>query len=263
MPKSSSITDIGKKRIMNQDYIYASDIPVGGLPNLYIVADGMGGHQAGDYASRFTVTRLAGRLETETSGYFSTEHGKKEEILTSLNELVSSNLKEVNRQLRNIARSSQSLYGMGTTAVISVVQGSRLHAWNVGDSRLYLYRQGPTEKEGKMLQVTRDHSLVEEMIEAGTLTESGAREHPDKNVITRAVGAEDRLKVDYFSVELMKGDLILMCTDGLTNMLENQAIARIIADRTSLEAGAFELVAQANANGGRDNISVILIDPGC
>ena len=144
---------------------------------------------------------------------------------------------------------------MGTTVVAASCDGGTLSVANVGDSRLYIV--GGHE----IRQITRDHSWVEEMVRRGGLGRDEARNHPDKNIITRAVGAEDTVKADFFSVKLEEGDLILMCTDGLTNMLEDEEIRMILDGARDIVEKAEELVRRANENGGMDNISVILIEP--
>lgn len=228
---------------MNEDYVYTSDCAVGSLPNLYIVADGMGGHQAGDYASRYTVTRF---VELASSA------GQEEPV-----PLVDRILAQINREIRTIAGARPEYSGMGTTVVAASVWEKFLRVANVGDSRLYLYR-GRTQT---LTQITVDHSLVEEMVLAGGLNEQDARRHPDRNIITRAIGAEDRLRTDFFTAEIEEGDLVLLCTDGLTNMLEDTQIAAILRTADPIEEKAGALVTQANESGGRDNITVTIIDP--
>ena len=227
---------------MNQDFVFSSDRPVGRFPNLYIVAYGMGGHQAGEYASQFTVDRIASIMQDSDN--------------PSPDEVMVLALQEANRELRLIAQSDPKYYGMGTTAVMAVITGNILQAANVGDSRLYI-----VDRTRGMYQVTTDHSLVEEMIQAGSLDKEEARNHPDKNVITRAVGAESTLKVDLFTEVLTGQSLILMCTDGLTNMLDDRQIEQIIWRSRTIEEAASVLVTVANEAGGLDNISVTLIDP--
>ncbi len=200
MLKTFSVTDIGRKRKTNQDYVYTSEQPVGSLPNLFLVADGMGGHNAGDYASRVAVE------------------------------------------------------GMGTTVVAAACEGNRLYVANVGDSRLYVINRFGIR------QITRDHSWVEEMVRLGEIEKEEARNHPDKNIITRAVGTDDMVKTDFFAVQLEEGDEVLMCTDGLTNMLEDEEIRMILDGARDIVEKAQQLVRAANDNGGRDNISVILIE---
>ena len=137
----------------------------------------------------------------------------------------------------------------------SVCERETLHVANVGDSRLYVINGN------EIRQITRDHSWVEEMIRRGGLEREQARNHPDKNIITRAVGADETVRTDFFSVRLKEGDLILMCTDGLTNMLEDEEIRMVLDGARDIVEKAQELVRRANENGGRDNISVILIEP--
>lgn len=242
MPSSFSITDTGRKRKMNQDYVFTSDIPVGSLSSLYIVADGMGGHNAGDYASRFTVDYVSSKAGHAVDG----------DPARVLKEAI----QEANRELRAIAAKNPAMFGMGTTFVAAVVKDNRLLAANVGDSRLYILHE-----PAGIRQVTVDHSLVEEMVRAGKLDRKEARLVPDRNIITRAVGAEDDLEVDLFRQELSEGDLLLLCSDGLTTMLEDEDIARIVFSFRSLEKAADRLVYAANMAGGKDNISAILVNP--
>lgn len=239
MIRSFSVTDIGRKRKLNQDFVYSSDEAVGNLKNVYIVADGMGGHQAGDYASKCTVETMV----REIKGCFE----------QSPIRILSRAIRIANDQVRRKAREDESLYGMGTTVVAATVLGKYLQVANVGDSRLYIINE-------EVRQITRDHSLVEEMVRMGGLDREAARNHPDKNIITRAVGARDTIEIDFFHEELKSGDLILMCSDGLTNMLEDEEIGRILKTPGTIEERAERLIDAANQNGGRDNIAVILID---
>ena len=239
MIKSFSVTDIGRKRKLNQDFVYSSDEAVGNLKNVYFVADGMGGHQAGDYASKCTVETMV----REIKGCFE----------QSPIRILSRAIRIANDQVRRKAREDESLYGMGTTVVAATVLGKYLQVANVGDSRLYIINE-------EVRQITRDHSLVEEMVRMGGLEREAARNHPDKNIITRAIGARDTIEIDFFHEELKSGDLILMCSDGLTNMLEDEEIGRILKTPGTIEERAERLIDAANQNGGRDNIAVILID---
>lgn len=240
MITSFSVTDIGKKRKLNQDFVYASDEPMGNLPNVYIVADGMGGHNAGDYASKCTVETMI----REIKGCF-----EKNAI-----RILSKAIMVANDRIRKKAREDESLYGMGTTVVAATCIGKYLQVANVGDSRLYIIN------DEEIRQITRDHSLVEEMVRMGGIDRKAARNHPDKNIITRAIGARDTIEIDFFNEELKEGDIVLMCSDGLSNMLEDEEIGRILKDKKSLEKRAGELVEAANNNGGKDNIAVIIID---
>lgn len=240
MMKAFAKTDVGKKRKINQDFIYSSLLPVGNLPNLFIVADGMGGHKAGDLASRLAVETLVEEIQLNA------EH--------DLVEVVTEAISAANQILFQKAKESENLKGMGTTLVISVIKDSYIYTANVGDSRLYLIG-------GEMTQITEDHSLVEEMVRIGEIKKEEARKHPDRNIITRAIGVNAKVEPDVFHTPIAEGDLILMCTDGLTNMIEDDEIKAILKSGRDLPEKVEMLVHQANENGGTDNISVILIEP--
>ena len=240
MIKSYAITDIGRKRQLNQDFIYLSETPIGNLPNVFIVADGMGGHNAGDYASRYAVETVV----EEIGASFEKNPVK----------IMGRAIDKANAMIRQKAREDVSLNGMGTTMVIATCMGRYLEVANVGDSRLYVVH------ENRIEQVTQDHSLVEEMVRMGGIDRASARNHPDKNIITRAIGARDYIEADFFNLELQTGDMILLCSDGLTNMIEDDIIYRILTNGRSLKNRVEELVETANQNGGKDNISVIVIE---
>ncbi len=241
MVQAFSITDIGKRRKINQDYVFVSVSPIGVLPNLFIVADGMGGHNAGDYASKYTVEKI--------------EEQVRESGLTEPADMLGCAIREANAYIRSMAREDEHLSGMGTTVVASTLSDGLLQVANVGDSRLYILNQN------EIRQITRDHSLVEEMVRMGGIDRMTARSHPDKNIITRAIGALDTVEVDFFRETLHPGDIVLLCSDGLTNMLEDEEIHRIVVGAASLSEKGKRLVGAANDNGGKDNIAVILIDP--
>lgn len=240
MLKAFSVTDIGKKRQLNQDIVFTSEGALGNLPNVFIVADGMGGHNAGDYASRCTVETIVKELE--------------ETYEQDTEQIIRSAIERANRTIRRAAGEDERLTGMGTTVVVATFKDGILKVANVGDSRLYVL-------SGEIRQITRDHSLVEEMVRMGGLEKAAARNHPDKNIITRAVGAQDTIDVDFFDVAMKKGDIVLMCSDGLTNMLEDEGIQMILGSSGDIAVKAVELVKAANDNGGRDNIAVIIIEP--
>lgn len=239
--KSYCATDVGKVRKMNQDSVYASSEQVGSLPNLFIVADGMGGHKAGDLASKLTV-------ETVT------------DIVSSLNAsdpitVIRKAIERANSAVLGKSKESLDYQGMGTTCVISCVIENNLYVANIGDSRLYVI-----DKE--ITQITRDHSLVEELVSRGQLARKDARTNRNKNIITRAIGGQPVVMADFFEVKLKPKDRILMCTDGLTNMVEDEELLRIIGDRRlSLREVAKRLIDAANVHGGKDNIGVVLIEP--
>lgn len=241
MLKSYAMTDVGQKRSVNQDFVFTSQDQIGNLPNLFAVADGMGGHRAGDYASRFTMETLVETIKA--SEYKNPVKILKEAVDTA------------NERLISAAAGSEELHGMGTTLVACTIIGHYLYTANVGDSRLYI-----ANEEG-LCQVTKDHSLVEEMVRIGEINREDARNHPDKNIITRAIGASRDIMVDFFNTKLKEGDLVLLCSDGLTNMVEDAQIDHIIRQQDSLSHKVRDLIVQANKNGGKDNIAVIIIEP--
>ena len=238
--KTFSQTDIGAIRDSNQDYVYTSESPVGNLPNLFIVADGMGGHNAGDFASKYTVEQIVSYIEHSS--------------LTDPVELITEALGEANANLIQEAKDHPQMAGMGTTAVIMTIIGSCMYVANVGDRRLYLLRGG-------LRQITKDHSLVQEMVRMGEMDASEASKHPDKNIITRAVGAFEELAIDFFDEQLRPGDEILMCSDGLTNMVDDMEIGQIMQTGRDVVEQVQKLVDRANRNGGKDNITVAIIIP--
>ncbi len=238
--KVCSLTDIGIRREMNQDYFFSSEEPVGRLPNLFIVADGMGGHNAGELASRCAVETMAAAAGAS----------KLEDISAILTDCVAS----ANRALKRYADTHVETKGMGTTVVAAVLDGNRLFTVNVGDSRLYLIGS-------RIRQITRDHSLVQEMVRLGEMDEESARRHPDKNIITRAVGIGRDVEIDVFESAVEPRERILLCSDGLTNMVSDEDILRVLNGEGDLVSKTEYLVALANENGGRDNITVIIIDP--
>ncbi len=242
MLKTFFLTDVGKKRKVNQDCVFTSENPVGALPNLFIVADGMGGHNAGDYASRLTIETIIKSCAVSD---------QRDPVI-----VIKKAVEDANRLVYETACSHKEYSGMGTTVVLCSIQGKTLTVANVGDSRLYVLN-------GDYLrQVTRDHSFVEEMVRNGTLKPGDAKNHPDKNIITRAVGVDEKVDVDFFRMELMEGDNVIMCSDGLTNMIEDEDMKVIIHKSRDIVEKTTLLVKAANDNGGKDNISVIVIEPG-
>ena len=240
MLKTFSMTDVGKKRELNQDYIYTSEMPVGNLPNLFIVADGMGGHKAGDYASRYPVETMLQKIS------------ESEE--TDPKVLLKHAIECANEFVHEKATQNPDMSGMGTTVVAAVCMEDEMLVANVGDSRLYLIND-------EIKQITVDHSLVEEMIRIGGLDRDAARNHPDKNIITRAVGVKEKVEIDFFRVALLRDDTILLCSDGLSNMVEDEQIRLIVNGQRDIVEKTEELIKAANENGGTDNISVVLIEP--
>lgn len=238
--RAFSKTDTGKRREMNQDYVFTSESRIGNLPNLCILADGMGGHNAGDYASRYTVETMTAAVAKDSS----------DEPVS----IIRNAIQVANQAILEKAKTDIDLDGMGTTVVAAVVLGSELCVANVGDSRLYVIGD-------EIHQITRDHSYVQEMVRRGELDEKDARVHPDRNIITRAIGGGNPLEVDFFEVELKESDRVLMCSDGLTDMIEDEEILRILKEKETTAEGIECLVETANENGGNDNITVVVIEP--
>ena len=237
--KAYSITDVGQVRKVNQDYVFCYPNSVGQLPNLFLVADGMGGHQAGDYASRCCVETIATNV-------------KNSQVRSPIG-ILENAIQEANRTVFCQAEADASLHGMGTTIVAATILGEELYVANIGDSRAYLLRE-------EMHQITEDHSWVEEMVRKGELERKDARHHKNKNVITRAVGTNALVQADFFELRMQKGDILLMCTDGLINMVEDEDIFDIVKQSMDIEVAGKELVRVANTNGGKDNIGIVLVE---
>ncbi|MCR5625262.1 MAG: Stp1/IreP family PP2C-type Ser/Thr phosphatase [Lachnospiraceae bacterium] len=237
--RSYSRTDVGTKRDMNQDYLYCTESPIGSFRNLFIVADGMGGHAAGDEASKRCVEGMVSYIANTD----------KTTPVSIFNDAIS----YANQEVYNASIENPSYTGMGTTVVAATIMDNILYVANIGDSRLYLIRDD-------IKQITNDHSLVEEMVKRGDLTVSQARVHPQKNIITRALGIDNVVHADYFEVSLAKGDRILLCSDGLTNMVDDYDLQYFVKHSSSPEEAVNNLVDRANESGGLDNITVILVE---
>ena len=230
----ASATDTGVVRQVNQDALYVDD-------NLAVVADGMGGHAAGEVASAMTIDIVSKSF-------------KDEPTLEGLERSI----ERANSDVLADAKANPSRYGMGTTvsAVGLVTEGENRVAtlFHVGDSRAYQIRGGAIR------QLSQDHSVVEEWVRMGKLSPAEAATHPKRHQLTRAIGVEDRLNVDVMSLSVQVGDRVLLCSDGLTNELTDEQIAKIASGEPDLDKAVSILVAQANSNGGRDNISVVLVE---
>jgi PPM family protein phosphatase len=232
----AAATDVGRMRKNNEDS-YLSSQPVAA------VADGMGGHSAGEVASAIAIEELAalrdrGPWENETAA----TDDLKQAILRA------------NRRIREMAARDRKLNGMGTTLVALLEDGDMVHVANVGDSRGYLLRQG------ELSQVTVDHSLVQELVDDGRLSPEDAERHPQRSVITRALGIDPEVEFDLFTYKLQVGDRLLLCSDGLSDVVEPAQIRKVLLRVRSAQRAARELVTVANANGGPDNITVIVVD---
>lgn len=238
--KACATTDVGMVRKVNQDTVFCSTEPVGNLPNLFIVADGMGGHKAGDIASKLTVETIFDMVESLDEKDPITLMGK---AIHRANEVVLGKAKE-----------AEEFQGMGTTVVVACIKDDMLYVANVGDSRLYVVNK-------EITQITRDHSLVEELVSMGQLERKDARNNQNKNIITRAIGGMKVVMADYFEIKLKADDKVLMCTDGLTNMVEDGEIFGMVKKKGDLDIRIKKLIDSANMHGGRDNIGIILIEP--
>lgn len=232
-------TDIGMVRSMNQDSIFFSDKDIGNLPNLYIVADGMGGHQAGDYASAHAVSWFV-------------EYVKNCKYVNPIT-ILKTGIAKVNEMLLQKASENTELKGMGTTFVTAVMLKDKMYVANIGDSRLYVMGE-----EAK--QITLDHSLVEELIRTGQLDRRRVRFHPEKNIITRALGTGNEAVPDFFEIVLQRNEKVLLCTDGLTNMIEDDEIRDIVMQKLFLDKICDQLIERANYYGGKDNIGVVVVE---
>ncbi len=235
--KSDGKTDVGKKRTQNQDSIFFTDVSIGPLPNLYIVADGMGGHKAGDVASKTAIECV-------------TEYIRESTISNPVTVLKRAII-YANDKIYKMSREKEDYSGMGTTFVAAVVDENNMYVVNIGDSRLYVI-------DDMIRQVTLDHSLVEELIRTGQLDRNRGRNHPEKNIITRALGIAQEVTPDFFEITLKENDKILLCSDGLSNMIEDDEMKDIILENQNLEDAVNKMIDRANYYGGKDNISVIL-----
>ena len=237
----SALTDLGLVRRNNEDSLFARDSAVGRLENLFIVADGMGGHVGGEYASAFVVSKIPDLLEKR----------QKEESVSDALLFVTD---RVNKALYQLSRNDRRLQGMGSTLVMLSLGGGEAHVVNVGDSRMYYYN-------GKLEQITHDHSLVDEMVAKGKLTRDDPFYAANKNVITRAMGISAYVEPDAFRVPLETGCRLLLCSDGLSGMVDDAVIAEVLSAEPDTAAAAEKLMELAMKGGGKDNVTVILIDP--
>ncbi len=236
-----SLTDIGLVRSSNQDNFKTSSIS----DNVAwaIVCDGMGGTNGGNIASKIAVDVIS---ESIKSNYYENIDSDK------IKDILVSAAYEANRAIYDKALNNKNLIGMGTTVVAAIIQGDIIHLVNVGDSRAYLI----TKTE--VTQITKDHSIVQDMVDHGEITSKEAKNHPHKNIITRALGVDEFVDVDYYEVSFEKGNTLLMCTDGFSNYMENDKIFTL-AKYTNFKFLAREAVTLAKGAGGNDNITVVAV----
>ncbi|MBE7030386.1 MAG: Stp1/IreP family PP2C-type Ser/Thr phosphatase [Ruminococcaceae bacterium] len=238
----AAASDIGRVRRANED-CYEVWQPSADTACV-IVADGMGGHKGGQLASRSAISHVRKCLEKQ--GVFSMDGDLVPKALETC--IISANEKVFLKSLEET-----ELVGMGTTMVLCVIREGRLYAANVGDSRLYLVRNGIAE------QITKDHSVVQELLDAGSITYDQMKQHPQKHVITRAIGSERSIAADTFSRRLTAGDTIIVCSDGLTNLVSDQELAAETVNYTDVKDNVTHLIALANERGGSDNITAAVI----
>jgi protein phosphatase len=222
-------SDTGRQRRANEDSFFVR-------APLFVVADGMGGAQAGEVASRLAAETFARGLPDE---------GTSEQRLEA-------RVREANRRIYDVSQEDRALNGMGTTITAAYLDGDELALAHVGDSRAYLLR------DGELTRLTRDHTLVEELVRRGELTEQEAAEHPQRSIITRALGPEPDVEIDLRTHRVQAGDVLLLCSDGLTGMIGEDEVAEILVGVGALADAGRTLVAAANDAGGRDNITVVL-----
>ena len=235
--KISSATSVGKIRAVNEDSYFVSEIGSGGAV-LAIVADGMGGHNAGEIASAEAVNTLKSSITTA-------DNTTKDVLLTAI--------QCANNAIYKMSKQTPSMHGMGTTITACVISENTVTAAQVGDSRLYLI------KDNEITQITKDHSLVEMLIESGSITKEDAKTHPQKNIITRALGTNNSVEADVYEFKVSEDDVLLLCSDGLVNMVEDEKILSMITECHDFENLADKLIAEAEDAGGHDNITVVLI----
>jgi protein phosphatase len=237
MLEISYCTDVGRARSLNEDSLLA--VELGNGVYLLAVADGMGGYVAGEVASRMAVRAVEATA-------------KKLIGLLDFGRVLVACVNKINHEIYEMSSNSPEHRGMGTTLVAAILKDGKAIIANVGDSRAYLIR------EGEIRRITKDHSYVQAMIDAGAISEEEAFKHPMKNVITRAVGCKKDVEADLYEVEIRKGDYLLLCSDGLTDLLSEEDIKETVLKSNNLEAACSMLVHKANEEGGEDNITVIL-----
>ena len=240
MIKFSAATHKGMIRETNQDYYVAGESPV----SLFVLCDGMGGHKGGDIASKTAAESINKYISAHYS--FDNDDEKAAKLLKSAIEYA-------NKMVYMRARKMLDCSDMGTTCEVCYVDFDTLYIGHVGDSKVYLYR------ENELSQLTDDHTLVAELLKNGTITEKEVAGHPARHVITRAVGTEEGIKSDFIKVPLLDNDIILMCSDGLTDMLTESAVKKILLPGCGLQQMADKFIEKANENGGLDNITVVVL----
>jgi len=236
--KSYGVTDIGKTRKVNQDCFYISE-----AHGLYLVADGMGGHNAGEIASEMTAKHIASVFEQ--NGYY-TDSLETERFFGSL-------VSEVNEMVRQAASDNPEYSGMGTTLAIACISGNVMHTCHVGDSRIYVINKD------SIRQIGYDHSLVVQMLKEGKITAEEAALSNNRNILTQAIGSRDKVNPEVHSVNLNKGDRVLLCSDGLWDMVSDEDIKKVAMVYRNPEKVCNLLLKKALDAGGKDNITIVFV----
>lgn len=243
--RTGAYTDMGRTRPINEDNFYVSEYVSRPGVIYAIVADGMGGHNAGETASEVAVSEISG---------FINQYYSKELPPEQIKDMLIAAINNANKTVYESSQKNPAFSGMGTTVTACFYCAGRVTVAHVGDSRLYVLRDDVFHK------ITQDHSLVAELLANGQITPEQARNHPQKNVITRAVGTEPDTEVDIYEFEVKPKDIILLCTDGLSNMLSDNRMKEIIKGTKKMEEAAEKLVDAANEEGGFDNITAVLLE---
>jgi len=242
--KATGMSSVGKVRKTNEDFFGIYDQ----APSFYMVADGMGGHKAGAVASKEAVSYVSEHLEKHLEG---------EMTLPEIEGILYQSIVQANKGVFEKSLKEDACSGMGTTLTVAVPvhREDKITIAHIGDSRAYMI------EEDRIHQITCDHSLVQELVKKGDITEEEAREHPQRNVITRALGTEDEVRPDVFSVDFTfrSTHYLLLCTDGLSNAVEIEEMRKIIQETENIETACKELIDKANERGGQDNITVLIL----
>ena len=234
-------TDIGRERQVNEDYYFVA--PEDSFINLYIIADGMGGYNAGEVASKLATNAVKNYVYK----YLDSKENSREKIVALLTDAI----EYANTVVYNASISKKELNGMGTTLDVCLIYNRKMYVGHIGDSRVYRLR------ENFMRKITRDHSYVQTLIEDGTITKEEAYTHPKKNMLTKALGCAEKVEPDIYVKTFLENDILIMTTDGLTNMVKENDMYKIIKENQEIAVN--KLVEAANINGGIDNITVIIV----
>ena len=230
------VSDVGLKRTLNEDfasYLEREEFKI------YVVADGMGGHNAGEVASQMAAERIVSYVDEKFSS-------------SNLKNLIEEAVKKVNTDIFNFSNTNEKLNGMGTTVTVCFITKEFIHIANVGDSCCFAIGHNEIKK------ITKDHSLVQELVDSGSISEKEAENHPKKNIITRALGTSSTVSVDVFELDNNEYELYILCSDGLTNELTKEEILQVVTEEEDHMKSADKLVTLAKEKGGRDNITVLL-----